>query len=720
MNTSSARDGSLIATLRSRFRQRPDSEHQQALVRAAMLAVVLAYLLVVVAPHRELAEPLATCLRFLTLEAGVALIILGWLWWDPRVSHARRMLGMLADYSLIAVGMVQLGEYLSPLYVVLMWITVGNGLRYGPQYLYVAIMAAAVTFATVVVLTPYWQQNHFLAWGLLLGLVAVPLYLSSLLHALTRATAAARAASEAKSRFVANMSHELRTPLNGIVGMSELLSATMLTGEQRDCTQVIQTSARTLRQMVDEVLDFASIEAGKLRRNDADFELSEVLQSIQVMLQPGALAKNLTLDIAAPPGEVPRWLHGDSGRLRQILINLVANAIKFTEVGGVRVDVEMLESDASHARLRFSIRDTGIGIPVDLQARIFDAFEQAESGRDRRYGGTGLGTSIAKALTELLDGRIALESRVGEGSLFRVEIPFALVQPAQLPDRASNIIDFDDPFVRHRARVRPLRILAADDQPANQLVLQKLLEKAGHRPVLVGDGHALLDLCATDSFDAIITDLHMPGIGGVEVIKQVRAMEAGLPHTPFIVLTADVTVDARHECLNAGAMAVLTKPLVLTQLLSALARIAAVETPESAVVATQATGRPPATGEDEVICDRILQELAQMRLGDAFVERFLSECVRDARQAIADLGGHARGQRWSDCRDACHALKGVAGNMGAVQLAAEAAQAMRLGDETLMASWSALQQQLQGLLEQAIAALRARGKLAHAGGESGG
>src|SRR5690606_30749213 len=238
-------------------------------------------------------------------------------------------------------------------------------------------------------------------------------YLISLLRALIAATEAAKAASEAKSRFLANMSHEFRTPLNGIVGMSELLMSSKLDVDQRDSAQVIQTSARSLQLLVDDVLNLSAIEAGRFNRIDTDFSLREQLKGIHVMLLPGAQSKGLALELNIGK-DVPDLLHSDANHLRQILLNLLSNAIKFTEEGQVSLDVSLLQdTQGEQAMLRFSVRDTGIGIPAPALERIFDAFEQVESGRGRRFGGTGLGTTIAKALTELLDGTIAAESEVG-------------------------------------------------------------------------------------------------------------------------------------------------------------------------------------------------------------------------------------------------------------------------------------------------------------------
>jgi len=697
-----------LQALVARFANRPDSEHGQAITRLAMLVVVLAYLQFVVKGHPGVERGLALSQLFLGLEFVVAIGIVAWIAAQPGVSYPRRMVGMIADYSLMGVGMYLIGDLLSPLYVIVLWVTVGNGLRYGPRFLYTAICFAVITHLAVILNTPYWQANSWLGWGLLAGLVAVPLYLSSLLKALVRATEAAKAANEAKSRFLANMSHELRTPLNGIVGMSQLLATTSLTAEQRDSAQVIQTSARALQLLVDDVLDISAIEAGKLKRTDADFSLSDLVKGIHVMLLPGAQAKGIAFDVDVAP-DVPNLLHGDSNHLRQILVNLLSNAIKFTERGRVHLAVARTGLANGVAELHFAVQDTGIGIPETDQARIFNAFEQVESGRGRRFGGTGLGTTIAKALTELLGGRIGMESRAGAGSRFWIDVPFLLSeqQAQDASAMASNIIAFADPFVRHRARVRPMRILVADDQSANLMVMRRLLEKAGHRPQIVDDGEEVLVAIENQSFDAAIIDLHMPGISGVEIMKQARFIEAGRRRTPFIVLTADATSDARLECERAGAHAFMTKPVIVEKLLEKLAEIAEGAAPPKETVV------PPAPAADRsLISQHILDELREMGLGEEFVQRFLTECVRDARKCLADLEQAGDKAGWEEFRDACHALKGAAGNMGAVRLADSASEGMRMSSDRLVAEWNGLLNLLRQQLEQAAAALRERGDLA--------
>ena len=254
----------LTTWVRNRLSNRPDSEHGQAMVRLAVLLVVLLYLKLSGVrdsmPAAVYGDVLAMVATGFTIGAG----LLGWIVAQPERSHLRRGIGMAADYGLMAAAMVRMGEPLAWVYVILMWVTVGNGLRFGNRYLAAAVLMASAAFSYVIVVTPYWQGNRVLAVGLLLGLAAVPMYLSGLLRALTRATDEARRASEAKSRFLANMSHEFRTPLNGLAGMSELLAATRLDEEQRECVNTIRASTQSLLALVQDVLVISAIEAGKL------------------------------------------------------------------------------------------------------------------------------------------------------------------------------------------------------------------------------------------------------------------------------------------------------------------------------------------------------------------------------------------------------------------------------------------------------------------------
>jgi two-component system sensor histidine kinase RpfC len=710
-----------IAWIQQRIARRPDSEHAQALIRLVISGLFLVYLLGITSVSEKHDEVVSKALVYLLCEAIAGSALMIGILIRPGVSHVRRWIGMIADYSMMGAIMSLSGQELAPLYVVYLWVTIGNGLRYGPRYLLAAVCLASISFTAVILTTPFWQQNSALSWGLLSGLVVIPAYLTSLLRALTRATEDAKRANEAKSRFLANMSHEFRTPLNGIVGMSELLAATKLTGEQREYSDVIHASTQTLLALVEDVLDISAIEAGKLKRSEDEFRVTEILRGIQLMLQPVAQRKGLAFEVNIAE-DIPDRLVGDAPHLRQILVNLVSNAIKFTERGHVMVSVTRANpASEPQPLINFSVRDTGIGIPAPDQKRIFQAFEQADQGHGRRFGGTGLGTTIAKALAEGMGGRIGFHSREGNGSHFWAEIPFAIVVPdatevANADLAAGNVIPFDDPFVRHRARVRPLRLLIADDQPANLTVLSRLLEKAGHSQVCATSGEDVLAAIEEGSYDAAIIDLHMPGLSGLDILKQVRVMQAGQPLTPFIVLSADATPGTVHSCTQAGARAFLTKPIVVTRLLDALADVAtgaSAGQDERAGPAATGSGVIPAApamedgdATDVVVSRVVLDELAELQMGGDFVELFIDECVRDALRCIGELETSGASGQWDRFRDQCHALKGVAGNVGAVQLVASTSDAMRMANWQFPKEWRRLVQLFRQQLEAARFAIK--------------
>jgi two-component system sensor histidine kinase RpfC len=700
-----------FASLRARYAKRPDSEHGQAFIRLGILGVVFAYLCGVGSISGFHDSALRTVLLFVALESIAGATILLAIALQPGVSRARRIAGMLVDYTMMGAAMHLMGAHLAPVFVVYLWVTIGNGLRYGARYLMIAVALASLSFLAVITTTPYWLANQPLAWGLLLGLIAIPAYLTSLLRALTRATTEARRASEAKSRFLANMSHEFRTPLNGVVGMSELLATTKLTTEQRECSQVIEASAKTLLALVEDVLDISAIEVGKLKCAESDFQLPDILDGIALMLRPIAISKGVAFDIRSA-SDVPTNLRGDGDHLRQILVNLISNAIKFTERGSVAVTVasRRAEEDEGAVVLMFSVRDTGIGIAAAAQQRIFEAFEQADVGHGRRFGGTGLGTTIAKSLTQLLGGTIGFESTEGEGSHFWAEIPFrvnaGIEEKMRMPRAGENVIAFDDPFVRHRARVKSLQLLIADDQQTNITVLCRLLEKAGHRTQSVRSGEDVLAALENQRFDAVLIDLHMPGISGLDVLKQARVMQAGQDLTPFIVLSADATATTVRECEQAGAWSFLTKPIAFARLLEALADVALARPDSESLPPTQAGSGRVARGMGAVISRMVLEELAELQLGRGFVGLFVEECLRDALKTIGDLERSGAAAQWDAFRDQCHALKGVAGNVGALQLASAASDAMKLGNWQLPREWQPRVRQLREQLEAARLALK--------------
>jgi two-component system sensor histidine kinase RpfC len=674
----------LFATLSRRFRHRPDSEHEQALVRLVIALIIVSYL----GWLQRAGESTSPMLLVMLAESCVGIGLLAAIAWQPGVSHLRRWIGMLADYSTLTCLMVLSPAPLAPLYVIILWVTMGNGLRFGGRYLAASSALGVASFLTVIVRSSYWLQQPYLAVGLLLGLIAIPLYMSSLLRALSAAIDEARRANAAKSRFLATMSHEFRSPLNGIIGMSELLHGTRMGAEQREYADVIQASAQTLLLLVDDVLDISAIEAGKLQRRDGDFNLSDLVERIAKMLQQPAGEKGLALRTRIDD-DVPLRLHGDGAHLTQILLNLMHNAVKFTERGSVNLHVQLVSTAGSVLRLCFSVRDTGIGIPAEDKERIFRAFEQVDSGPTRRYGGTGLGTTIAKTLTQLLDGQIGLEDNPGGGSHFWIEVPMRAQGVHAREDEAlagGKVVSFDDPFVRHKARVRPLRVLIADDQPANRTVLTRILERAGHKVQQACDGEEALDQLELDNIDLAIVDMHMPRLSGLDVLRQLRYMQAGGRRTPVIVLSADATAQAARDAEEAGAPAFLTKPVMVARLLETIADLIS--------PAKLPAVRPLSDIARPTINPAVLEELAGMQLGDTFLKEFVEQCIKDAGECLAELRRQGNARGWAQVRETAHALKGIAENLGAQLVSERCQQLMRASDEALAKELPRLQAEL--------------------------
>jgi two-component system sensor histidine kinase RpfC len=673
----------LVAIAR-RFRQRPDSEHEQALVRLAIALLIVAYLCGLQIAGQKVWPMLLVMLA----ESVVGIGLLAAIALHPGVSDARRTAGMLADYATLTALMVLSPAALAPLYVIILWVTMGNGLRYGSRYLVAAAALAVASFFTVILRSSYWMEQPYLAVGLLVGLIAIPVYMSSLLRALSAAIDEARRANAAKSRFLATMSHEFRSPLNGIIGMSELLHGTRMGPEQREYADVIHTSAQTLLLLVDDVLDISAIEAGKLHRRDGDFNLNDLVGRITKMVQQPATDKGLLLR-SRIDDDVPVRLHGDGAHLTQILLNLMHNAVKFTDSGSVSLRVQLKSTEGSVLRLCFSVRDTGIGIPSEDKERIFRAFEQVDSGPTRRFGGTGLGTTIAKTLTQLLDGQIGLEDNPGGGSHFWIEVPLrAQGVNDGMADAGpeGKVVAFDDPFVRHKARVRPLRVLVADDQQANRTVLTRILERAGHKVQQAVDGEEALDQLEMDNVDLAIVDMHMPRLSGLDVLRQLRYMQAGGRRTPVIVLSADATAQAARDAEEAGAPAFLTKPVMVARLLETIADLIS--------PAKLPAVRPLSDIARPSINPAVLEELAGMQLGETFLREFVEQCIKDAGECLAELRRQGAARAWSDCRETAHALKGIAENLGAQLLAERCQQIMRASDEALARELPRLQTEL--------------------------
>jgi len=521
----------VITWQRHRLAGRADTEHEQALIRIVFAFLISLYIVVVWAlgiAGREVLE-LGLYIALASFAASSLLFI--HILFRPDVNPPRRIAGMLIDTLGLNSVMLVGGFATAPFYPILLWVILGHGFRYGRPYLFAAATVSFTLFGLVIAINSQWRTVPALDVALMLTLVILPAYFSTLLGKLERALTRAEEASRAKSRFLATMSHEFRTPLNAIIGMNDLLRTTDLDAEQRDMATTTRSAAHSLLALVNDVLDIAKIEAGRFTLDDEPFDLHGLLRNLRRMLHLEAQGRGLYLRLRVDPA-IPTAFVGGRGPLHQILVNLTANAIKFTSEGGVLIDVRALEQDETSVRLRFEVHDTGIGIAAEAQLRIFESFAQAEVETSRRYGGTGLGLAIAKELTDLLQGRIGVVSALGQGSSFWIELPLRL-DHAAAPALVRAAATADVPLDAARRGSRSL-VVVLGGWTASEAALQRL-ERLGIPAVTAPDVTIAVDSAVASGLAAAI--LVVDDAPPVDVDTLSEALDHRRPSEPVDILT---------------------------------------------------------------------------------------------------------------------------------------------------------------------------------------
>ncbi len=543
--------GGLLERCVPPWKGRRDSEHEQAVIRILVGALAAGYLFYLMLGGKSAPEILVPTTLTITGFFIAAACIVGWLCFDPGKSIKRRIVGCCVDMGAVTTALYLNGNLAAPLFVVYLWVTFGNGFRFGRPYLFFSMVLSLLGYCFVLSSTDLWRTMPYVGAGLLVGMVMLPLYVASLLGRLTAALERAEAASRAKSTFLATMSHEIRTPLNGLIGIGDLLSRTRLDRQQKHYMTLLNRSSEWLLRTISDGLDFTKIEAGELVMEALPVNLKEGLANLSEVYTEVARGKPIRF-IHRIDEQIPPAVECDQFRLFQVLNNLLTNAFKFTERGEVCLSVTIGMKTEERLLLDFSVGDTGTGIAPEELNDIFQPFHQAGTSTARNHGGTGLGLAIASRIVELMGGAVHVESTLNEGSVFSFRLALKVGGEAHVPSAVKG-----SPGIQwHRQPV----VLLVEDTDINREVAVNFLEQFGCRVCTRTDGTGALEAVEEEKFDLILMDCQMPVMDGYEATRRIKKMGGRIAEIPIVALTAHITAEDREKCFAAGMLDYMGKP----------------------------------------------------------------------------------------------------------------------------------------------------------------